>query len=172
MFIFVFQLSFIDCILSKIVGFDQFWTAFQQKLATANSNLVFFKMPNTFCQFTVQNCCYFLQWYTAFYFIDFLSSLHFMKFGIFHQPFKVITVKTCLTQECYEKSAFNDFNLKCLNIERKRLESSFPECIILLKQQLLLEISSINWSIGKLKTYGKLYYLTYKLQIIEPENIN
>ncbi len=51
LFIFVCQLSFIDCILSKIVGFDQLWTAVQ---------LVFFKMPNTFCRFTVQNCCYFL----------------------------------------------------------------------------------------------------------------
>ncbi len=58
--IFIFELSFIDCILSKIVGFDQLWTAVQQKLATANRKLVFFKMPNTFCQVTVQNCQYFL----------------------------------------------------------------------------------------------------------------
>ncbi len=60
LFIFVFKLSFIDCILSKIVGFDQLWTAFQQKLVTANRKLAFFKMPNTFSRFTVQNCHYFL----------------------------------------------------------------------------------------------------------------
>ncbi len=60
LFIFVFELSFIDCTLSKIVGFDLFWTAVQQKLVNANRKLVFFKVPNTFCQFTVQNCHYFL----------------------------------------------------------------------------------------------------------------
>ena len=32
LFIFVFQSSFIDCVFSKIVDFDQLWTAFQQKL--------------------------------------------------------------------------------------------------------------------------------------------
>ena len=32
LFIFVFQLSFIDCILSKIVGFDQLWTAITTKI--------------------------------------------------------------------------------------------------------------------------------------------
>ncbi len=52
LFIFVYQLPFIDCILSKIVGFDQLWTAFHQKLVTANRKLVSFKMPNTFCRFT------------------------------------------------------------------------------------------------------------------------
>ncbi len=36
MFIFVFEFSFIDCILSKMVGFDQLWTAVQQKLVTNN----------------------------------------------------------------------------------------------------------------------------------------
>ncbi len=58
MFIFVFQLPFIDFILSKIVGSDQLWTVFQQKLVTANRKLVFFKTSN-FCLFTVQNCHYF-----------------------------------------------------------------------------------------------------------------
>ncbi len=62
LFIFVFELSFIDCTLSKIVGFDQFCTAVEQKLVTANRKLVYFKMSNTFCWFTVQNCCYFLLW--------------------------------------------------------------------------------------------------------------
>ncbi len=65
LYIFVFQYSFIDCILSKIVGFDQLWIAFQQKLTTANRKLVFFKMPNTFCRFTVQNCCYFYRDYIS-----------------------------------------------------------------------------------------------------------
>ncbi len=37
--IFVFKLPFIDCILSEIVGFDQLWTAFQQKLVTTNRKL-------------------------------------------------------------------------------------------------------------------------------------
>jgi hypothetical protein len=60
LFIFVYQLSFIGCILSKIVSLDQLWTAFQQKLVTANRKLVFFKMPNTFCLLTVQNYRYFL----------------------------------------------------------------------------------------------------------------
>ncbi len=59
-FIFVFQLSFIEYILSKIVGLDQLWAAIQQKLVTANINFVFFKMLNTFCRFIVQNCRYFL----------------------------------------------------------------------------------------------------------------
>ncbi len=49
LFIFVFKLSFVDCILSKIVGYDQFLTAFQQKLVTDNRKLVFLKMPDTFC---------------------------------------------------------------------------------------------------------------------------
>ncbi len=49
LFIIVFELPFIDCILSKNVGFDQLWTAVQQKLVTtAKRKLVFFKMPNTF----------------------------------------------------------------------------------------------------------------------------
>ncbi len=60
LFIFVFELSFIDCILFKIAGFDQLWTAVQSKLVTANRKLVFLKMPNTFCRFTVQNCRYFI----------------------------------------------------------------------------------------------------------------
>ncbi len=60
LFIFVFELPFNDYILSKIVGFDQLWTAFQQKFVTANRKLVFFKMPNTICRFIVQNCHYFL----------------------------------------------------------------------------------------------------------------
>ncbi len=58
LFIFVFQLSFIDCTLSEILGFDQLWTAFQQKLVTVNKKFVFFKMLSTFCRFTVQNCRY------------------------------------------------------------------------------------------------------------------
>ncbi len=37
LFIFVSRLSFLDCILSKIVGFDQLWTALQQKLVTADT---------------------------------------------------------------------------------------------------------------------------------------
>ena len=45
--------------MSKIVDFEQLWTAFQQKLVTANKKLVFFKMFNTFCWFTVQSCCLF-----------------------------------------------------------------------------------------------------------------
>ncbi len=73
LFIFVLQLPFIDCILSKIVGFDQLWTAVQQKLVTTNRKLVFFKMPNTFCWFTVQNWCYFLSWLRS-------SSRDFEKF--------------------------------------------------------------------------------------------
>jgi hypothetical protein len=60
LFVNVFQLSFIDYILSKIVGFDQLWSAFQQKLVTASRKLVFFKMLNTFCRFSVQNYHYFL----------------------------------------------------------------------------------------------------------------
>ncbi len=60
-FIFVFQLSFIDCILSKIVGFDQLWTIVQQKLVAANGKLVFFKMFDTFCRFIGQSCRYFLR---------------------------------------------------------------------------------------------------------------
>jgi hypothetical protein len=60
LFFFVLSLSFIDCILSKSVGFGPLWMASQQKLMTANRKLVFFKMPNTFCQFAVQNCRYFL----------------------------------------------------------------------------------------------------------------
>ncbi len=47
LFIFLFQSSSIDCILSKIVGFDQLWTASEQKLVTANRKLVFLKTPNT-----------------------------------------------------------------------------------------------------------------------------
>ncbi len=43
-----FKLTFIDCVLSEIVSFDQLWTAFQQKLVTANRKLVFFKMPQHF----------------------------------------------------------------------------------------------------------------------------
>ncbi len=71
LFIFVFELCFIDCILFKIVGFDQVWTAVQQKLVTTNRKLVFLKMPNTFCRFTVQNCRYFLpQELTMFQFIS------------------------------------------------------------------------------------------------------
>ncbi len=60
LFIFVFKLAFIDCVLFKVVGFDQLWTEFKQKLATDNRKLVFFKMPNTFCRFALRNCCYFL----------------------------------------------------------------------------------------------------------------
>ncbi len=59
-FIFVFQLTFIDCILSKIVGLDQLWKAIQQKLVTAIGKLVFFKMLNTFRRYIVQNCHYFV----------------------------------------------------------------------------------------------------------------
>ncbi len=65
LFIFVFQLSVIDSILSKIVGFDQLWTAVQQKLVTANRKLVFFEMPNTFWCFIVQNCRYFLPCWSS-----------------------------------------------------------------------------------------------------------
>ncbi len=57
LFIFVFELSFIDFILSKIVGFDQLWTTVQQKLVTADRKL---QNAQYFCWFTVQNCCYFL----------------------------------------------------------------------------------------------------------------
>ncbi len=60
LFIFVFQLYFSDCILAKIVCLDQLLTAMQQKLLPANRKLVFFKMPSTFCRFTVQNCHHFL----------------------------------------------------------------------------------------------------------------
>ena len=60
LFSFVFGLSFIGCNLSKTVGFDQLWTDQQQKLVTTNRKLVYFKMPNTFCRFAVQNCRYFL----------------------------------------------------------------------------------------------------------------
>ncbi len=54
-------LSFIICILSKIVGFDQLWTQIQQKLVKANKKLVSFKIPNTLCRFIVQNYHYISQ---------------------------------------------------------------------------------------------------------------
>jgi hypothetical protein len=46
--IFVFYLSFMICILFKIVGFDQIWTVVQQKFGTANENLLSSKYPTLF----------------------------------------------------------------------------------------------------------------------------
>ncbi len=39
LFIFVFKLAFVDCVLSEIVGFDQLWTAFQQNWLPPTDNL-------------------------------------------------------------------------------------------------------------------------------------
>jgi hypothetical protein len=46
-YIFVYFSSFIVCMVSKVIGFDQLWTTIQQKLATANRKLLFLKVSLT-----------------------------------------------------------------------------------------------------------------------------
>jgi hypothetical protein len=72
--------------LSKIVGFDQLWTAFQRKLVTHKQKTFLFKMPNTFCRFAVQNCYIFTMKSQAFQFLkgdQFLVKIFLNRMNLF-----------------------------------------------------------------------------------------